>query len=343
MGQWEVYQYLGIEAVFASPKSRALLETVKRLAPLDASVLIEGESGSGKEVLARALHAESPRASKPWVDLSCAALPEHLVESELFGYEKGAFSGAVNRKEGLFELAHTGTLFLDEVAELPAPLQAKLLRVLDSGSYFRLGGTRKVQVDVRVITATNRDLREAMAAGEFRKDLYHRLAQLRLQAIPLRDRPEDIVPIAQMFLSQQRRSVPLSRPAEAALLRYSWPGNARELRNAVISAAAMAPAEEIQVEDLPEEVQAACPDSVPSGCNQDLLALTHALAGPPSASSVGLLEELEKKTILDVLQHANGHQENAARVLGISSKTLSRKLKSYVERGYERNPTFLGA
>jgi transcriptional regulator with PAS, ATPase and Fis domain len=152
----DVHRYLGIEAVFASAKSKSLLQTVRRLAPLDAAVLIEGESGSGKEVLARALHAESPRASKPWVDLSCAALPEQLVESELFGYEKGAFSGADTRKEGLFELAHTGTLFLDEIGELPARLQAKLLRVLDCGSYYRLGGTRKIQVDVRIVAATNR-------------------------------------------------------------------------------------------------------------------------------------------------------------------------------------------
>jgi transcriptional regulator with PAS, ATPase and Fis domain len=339
----DVHRYLGIEAVFASAKSKSLLQTVRRLAPLDAAVLIEGESGSGKEVLARALHAESPRASKPWVDLSCAALPEQLVESELFGYEKGAFSGADTRKEGLFELAHTGTLFLDEIGELPARLQAKLLRVLDCGSYYRLGGTRKIQVDVRIVAATNRDLRGATASGEFRKDLYHRLAQLRLHAIPLRDRTDDIVPIAQLFLSYQRRPVTLSEQAMTALKQYAWPGNARELRNAIVSASAMASEDTIEVCDLPEEVQAAYREMDAIVTSSGIIALTEALRTsemlpPPSA---GLLEQLEKRAILEVLQQSNGHQERAAKLLGISSKTLSRKLKLYLEQGHERQHAIL--
>jgi transcriptional regulator with PAS, ATPase and Fis domain len=341
----DIYEYLGIEAVFASAKSKALLDTVRRIAPLNAAVLIEGESGSGKEVLARALHAESDRASRPWVDLSCAALPEQLVESELFGYEKGAFSGANTRKEGLFELAHTGTLFLDEIGELPASLQAKLLRVLDHGSYYRLGGTKKVQVDVRIVAATNRSLREATASGEFRKDLYHRLAQLRLHAIPLRDRSEDVVPIAELFLSYQSRKLALSEQAKSALTQYSWPGNARELRNAIVSASAMASGDTIQFCDLSEEVQAAYSelDAAATGTG-GILALTEALrVSELPAPSSGLLEQLEKKAILEVLQQSNGHQERAAKLLGISSKTLSRKLKLYLEQGHERTPAILSA
>jgi transcriptional regulator with PAS, ATPase and Fis domain len=340
----DVYQYLGIEAVFASAKSKALLDTVRRLAPLNAAVLIEGESGSGKEVLARALHAESDRASRPWVDLSCAALPEQLVESELFGYEKGAFSGANSRKEGLFELAHTGTLFLDEIGELPAGLQAKLLRVLDCGSYYRLGGTKKVQVDVRIVAATNRSLREATGSGEFRKDLYHRLAQIRLQAIPLRERPDDIVPIAELFLSYQSRKLDLSAQVRAALTQYSWPGNARELRNAIVSASAMSTGDTIQFCDLSEEVQAAYCELGGVAGTGGIIALTEALrASELPEPSFGLLEQLEKKAILEVLQRSNGHQERAAKLLGISSKTLSRKLKLYLEQGHERTPTILSA
>lgn len=319
------------------------MEKVVRFASLNASVLIEGESGSGKEVLARALHAESLRASKPWVDLSCATLPEHLIESELFGYEKGAFSGAECRKEGLFEMAHRGTLFLDEVGELPPRLQAKLLRVLDCGSYYRLGGTKKVEVDVRVIAATNRDLREAVLSGEFRKDLYHRLAQMRLQALPLRDRTEDILPIAELFLARQGFLMALSPAAKAALLNYSWPGNARELRNAVISAAATTDGQEIDVADLPEEVRAAADRPEPADLNGLFEALGAHAEQDRNGANGGLLEAMEKKMILDVLRQSHGHHENAARVLGISSRTLSRKLRSYSEMSYQPNESPLSA
>ncbi len=338
-----LHQFIGIDAVFASSESCALLEKTQRLAPLNASVLIEGESGSGKEVLARALHAESLRASKPWVDLSCAALPDHLVESELFGYEKGAFSGADRRKEGLFELAHQGTIFLDEVGELPARQQAKLLRILDSGSYYRLGGTKKVDVDVRVIAATNRNLRDSVEAGEFRKDLYHRLAQLRLRALPLRERPEDILPIAELFLSQQRHPVPLSQPAKAALIQYCWPGNVRELRNAVVSAAAMATGAEIELHDLPEEFQPASVIPWPEPAGADLTTLIRGITEVESGYSSGLLEQMERKTILAVLKQSDGHQERAARLLGISVKTLSRKLKVYSGVCHETIPAVLSA
>src|SRR3984893_2801248 len=193
-------EFLGMPAVVASPAMQELLAMVQRVAQTQASVLIQGESGSGKELIARALHHYSLRCSKPWVDVSCAALPEHLVESELFGYEKGAFSGANSPKPGLFELAHNGTLFLDEVGEIEPRMQVKLLRVLEGAPYYRLGGVRKVSVDVRVIAATNQDLDQMIGTGRFRADLYHRLGQINLRVPPLRERTEDILPLAEHFL-----------------------------------------------------------------------------------------------------------------------------------------------
>ncbi len=189
-------------AIISSPGMRQLIELVERIAQTNAAVLITGESGSGKELIARAVHHYSLRCAKPWVDVSCAALPEHLVESELFGYEKGAFSGADSPKPGLFELANHGTLFLDEVGELEPRMQVKLLRVLDGVAYYRLGGTRKVTVDVRIVAATNQDLEHMVETGQFRGDLYHRLGQICLRVPPLRERPEDIVPLAEHFLKQ---------------------------------------------------------------------------------------------------------------------------------------------
>src|SRR5712691_10164898 len=194
--------FLGMASLVACPAMRQLLAMVGRVAQTPASVLIHGESGSGKELIARAVHHYSLRCSKPWVDVSCAALPEHLVESELFGYERGAFSGADSPKPGLFELANHGTLFLDEVGELEPRMQVKLLRVLDGVAYYRLGGTRKVTVDVRVVGATNQDLENMVESAQFRGDLYHRLGQICLRVPPLRERREDIVPLAEHFLKQ---------------------------------------------------------------------------------------------------------------------------------------------
>src|SRR5271165_1305483 len=196
----ESRQFLGMAAIVASPAIRRLLSVVERVAQTNASVLIQGESGSGKELIARAVHHHSLRCGKPWVDVSCAALPEHLVESELFGYERGAFSGADSAKPGLFELAHQGTLFLDEIGELEPRMQVKLLRVLDGTPYYRLGGVKKVSVDVRVVAATNQDLERGVADGRFRNDLYHRLSQFTLRVPPLRDRIEDIAPLARHIL-----------------------------------------------------------------------------------------------------------------------------------------------
>ncbi len=309
-----VTTYLGMQAIVSSPAMQQLLELVERLAQTNAAVLITGESGSGKELIARAVHHYSLRCSKPWVDVSCAALPEHLVESELFGYEKGAFSGADSAKQGLFELANHGTLFLDEVGELEPRMQVKLLRVLDGVAYYRLGGVRKVSVDVRIVAATNQDLEEMVDCGKFRGDLYHRLGQVCLRVPPLRERPEDIIPLAEHFLKQSNPRAIFSGEAVSMLESHAWPGNVRELRNVVTKAAVLARDSEITAGDL---------------------VLPHARSRRETASTVTLpsagasLDGMEKTMILRVLAQTNGHQQRAAELLGISRRTLSRKLKLY--------------
>src|SRR5262249_46476458 len=232
--------FLGMPALITSDRMREVMRLVERVAMTPATVLITGETGCGKELVARAIHHYSMRSAKPWVDVNCAALPEHLIESELFGYEKGAFSGADSTKQGLFELAHSGTLFLDEIGELEPKIQVKLLRVLDGTPYYRLGGVRKVSVDVRILAATNQDLVRATETGAFRRDLYHRLSQIQIQVPALRERVDDIVPLAELFLRQQNADVVLSRDAKQALRSHSWPGNVRELRNIVAKAALFA-------------------------------------------------------------------------------------------------------
>jgi transcriptional regulator with PAS, ATPase and Fis domain len=304
--------FLGMPAVVSSPAMRQLLELVERIAQTNAAVLITGESGSGKELIARAIHHYSLRCAKPWVDVSCAALPEHLVESELFGYEKGAFSGADSAKPGLFELANLGTLFLDEIGELEPRMQVKLLRVLDGVPYFRLGGVRKVAVNVRVVAATNQDLEVMVRTGQFRNDLYHRLGQICLCVPPLRERLDDIVPLAEYFLKQSNPRSFFSGEALRALQRHAWPGNVRELRNVVTKAAVLSRNLEIRADDL---------------------MLT--MPGPATVqrsvetSSTANLDGMEKNAILQVLAQTNGHQQRAAELLGISRRTLSRKLKLY--------------
>jgi len=292
---------------------RKLFELVERISQTNAAVLITGESGSGKELVARAIHHYSLRCSRPWVDVSCAALPDNLVESELFGYEKGAFSGADSPKPGLFELANNGTLFLDEIGELEPRMQVKLLRVLDGVAYFRLGGVRKVAVDVRVVAATNQDLEQMVRTGDFRGDLFHRLGQICLQVPPLRERPEDIIPLAEHFLKQTNPRSSFSPGAVAELQRYAWPGNIRELRNAVTKAAVLAREPEIRREDL----------MLGQPGPASMAGLSQAVSNPTD------LDGMEKTAILKVLAQTNGHQQKAAELLGISRRTLSRKLKLY--------------
>jgi two-component system response regulator AtoC len=299
-------EFLGMTTVIASQSIRRLITMASRVGRTNATVLISGESGSGKELVARAVHHFSARAAKPFIDVNCAALPEHLMESELFGYEKGAFSGAESLKPGLFEAAHTGTLFLDEIGELDSRMQAKLLRVLDGQSFFRLGGSRKVVADVRIVAATNLTLEEAVLAGRFRRDLFHRLDAFHLHVPPLRDRIEDIGPLARWFLRES--DLLLSDDALTILEGYCWPGNIRELRNALNKATLFASGPEIEPGDLPVEIVLGQSD-------------------PPDEEYS--LDGLEQQTIRRVMAQTGGHQQKAADLLGISRRTLIRKLKLY--------------
>jgi two-component system response regulator HydG len=312
----ERHVFLGMPAVIASSAMSRVLENVRRVARTPVAVLITGETGSGKEIVARAIHHFSLRWFKPWVDINCAALPEPLMESELFGHERGAFSGADSAKPGLFELAHTGTFFLDEVAELDPRMQVKLLRVLDGVPYYRLGGQKKTQVDVRVIAATNQDLEQRVADGRFRSDLYHRLNEYQIEVPPLRERLDDIVPLAEYFLAQHSPDAAFSPPAIAALCGYPWPGNIRELRNAVVNAVICARSYQIDVGDLPPRVRGHFVEP--------------AAAAPCPAPAGGLsLEGVEREAILTALARTEGHHQKAADLLGISRRTLSRKLRAY--------------
>lgn len=294
---------------------KKLVAMAERVARGSAAILITGETGSGKELIARAIHHHSLRCAKPWIDVNCAALPEHLVESELFGYEKGAFSGADSAKPGLFELADKGTLFLDEIGELDPKVQVKLLRVLDGVPYYRLGGSRKVSVDVRIVAATNIALEEAVRAGRFRSDLFHRVSHIQLRVPPLRERPEDIVALAHYFLAKIRPDMRLSFEALEMLRAYRWPGNIRELRNVIGQAATLGEQNEVRASDLPAEIVG----TEPAPATQ--------LADSPSEATD--LEDMEKQAILRALDRVGGHQGMAADQLGISRRTLSRKLKQY--------------
>lgn len=306
----DVFEFLGMQAIVASDELRGTLHRAARIAGSEASVLITGESGSGKELIARAVHHFSCRCSRPWVDLNCGALPESLVESELFGYEKGAFSGAANSKPGLFELAHTGTLFLDEIGELDARVQVKLLRILDGTPYYRVGGTRKVAVDVRIVAATNQNLQQLMEDGRFRKDLYFRLCQAAIEVPPLRSRPDDVEALARHFLAKQRPEMELSARAVEQLRAYSWPGNIRELKNLITRVALECEGPQIQ--------------SVPLGFGLEACA---------QAVSPASLEALERDAIFRAMEATGGNQTKAAAMLGISIRTISRKLKTYTHVG----------
>jgi transcriptional regulator with PAS, ATPase and Fis domain len=306
---YEKREYLGLDVVFSSDRIRKVLQQAEQVAASGATVLITGETGSGKEMVARAVHHYSKRRSQSWVDINCTALPENLLESELFGHERGAFSGADSAKQGLFELANHGTLFLDEIGDIDPRLQVKLLRILDGASYYRLGGVKKVNIDVRLVTATNQNLKEAAEQGRFRSDLYHRLSQVRLTVPALRERPEDIAPLAMHFLEIQKPGMRISREALEALETYLWPGNVRELRNVVIGAAVFAPQMEITAEDLPQELRQSTFTS--------------------SLVSLNALGEAERTAISRVLEETHGHQVHAAEKLGISRRTLQRRIKSF--------------
>jgi PAS domain S-box-containing protein len=298
--------------ILASPLMHRFMRMVDRVAAHTETVLITGETGTGKELIARTIHQSSHRRSRPWIDINCAALPENLVESELFGYEKGAFTGAEASKPGLFEMADKGTLFLDEIGELQLQTQVKLLRILDGYPFYRLGGHRKIKVDVRIVAATNQDLDAAVTAGRFRQDLFHRLGQFQLRVPPLRERPEDIVALAEHFLNLKKPGSSYTPEAISFLLSHSWPGNVRELRNLIARVAVESNRPEIQKPQI-----------------------TAAMSGSPvalrqSASMpVGNLDSMEEQMIIRALERSGGHRSQAAEQLGISRRTLSRKLKEY--------------
>ncbi len=318
-------QINGTRFVIASPVMHKFMVMVGRIAANPEMVLITGETGSGKELIARSIHDNSLRHDKAWVDINCAALPEQLVESELFGYEKGAFSGADASKPGLFELANQGTLFLDEIGELDPKLQVKLLRVLDGAPYYRLGGHRKITVDVRIVAATNLNLELAVQEGRFRRDLFHRLSQFQLRVPPLRERPEDVVTLAEHFLQLKDPQLRFTPDAMSALACYAWPGNVRELRNLVAKLSMAATGQEISSEDLLTEL---------SGEKQKR---------EPSLPSTNL-EGMEEQMIIKALDSTGGHRGLAAEQLGISRRTLSRKLREYnIDCPHDNRGQALGA
>lgn len=283
---------------------------IDRVAPTDKAVLIQGESGTGKELVARAIQEKSHRADKPFVTINCAALPETLVESELFGHEKGAFTGATNRKDGLFEVADGGTLFVDEIGELPLALQPKLLRVLEDGSLRRVGSHQERRVNVRVIAATNRDLQKEVEEGRFREDLYYRINVMSLVLPPLRDRPEDIPPLIEHFLEP---GWVLDPEARHALEAYHWPGNVRQLINALDRATVIADDKLITIDDLPREVIA------------DVRPLTS--PQPPLLDCGSDLASIERAHIITTLKQEKGNKARAARALGIHRRKLYRLIE----------------
>jgi two-component system, NtrC family, response regulator HydG len=295
-----------------------VLDEARRVARVDSTVLITGESGVGKEALARLIHDDSTRAPRPFVAINCAAVPEALIESELFGHVRGAFTGATQDRIGLFESANGGTLLLDEIGDLPLPMQVKLLRVLQEREFRRVGENRTRHVDVRVLAATHRDLAGEVAAGRFRQDLYYRLRVIEIRIPPLRERRDDILPIARQVLSETAARMKLRvtsfTPAAAdQLLRWGWPGNVRELQNVVERALVLAQGSRIEVEDLPDEVRRSAPG----------------VGAPGVASTPHTLAAVERAHILHVLDSVDGNRTRAAAILGIGSATLFRKLKEY--------------
>lgn len=308
------------QVIGSSPAWRKICEMVEQVAPARATVLITGESGTGKELIASLVHRLSPRAERPLITLNAAALPATLLEAELFGYEKGAFTGAQQRKPGRFELADGGTLFLDEISDMPMEVQVKLLRVLQDGTFERLGGTRTLQVDVRLVAATNKDLAQEVEAQRFRLDLYYRLNVITLQLPPLRERREDIPLLVAHFLrkyaEQNHKEVTaIQQQALQCLQAYHWPGNVRELENVIERAVVLAQGPTVGSAELPDHLQEQEP-ALPS----------HDQSGPPLN---GTLADIERAAIAHALQQSGGNRQAAARALNIGVATLYRKLKEY--------------
>ncbi len=316
------------EIVAESRQMKEALRLVQRVAPSDASVLITGESGVGKELIAQAIHRLSRRADKPFIDLNCAALQDTLLESELFGHEAGAFSGARTRKLGLFEIADRGTIFLDEVMEMPLPLQSKLLRALETRSFFRVGGVKKVEVDVRLIAATNRNKEQSIADGVFRADLMYRINSFEIAIPPLRERREDIEPLARHLLHKLAgaNAPELSLAAIEALSSSEWSGNVRQLRNCLERAILLADNEMITPKELPPEVayRTEAP-SVSVSYNLPQPGVPTAFQNPPTNN----LRDIERQQIIGALEKTGWHRGKTAELLGISPSTLYRRLREY--------------
>jgi len=327
---------LGFENIIGrSPAMTKVFELVRKAARSDANILVLGESGTGKELIARAVHANSPRAARAFVPVDCASLPEQLLESELFGHERGAFTGAVRSKQGLMEVADRGTLFLDEIAELPVALQVKLLRALQERQLRRVGGTVQIDVDVRMVSATNRDLRDAVAKGRFREELYYRVNVIAIPLPPLRERAGDVKLLAHAFLKRygQDRVTSFDDAALQALEAYAWPGNVRELQNVVERACALADGDLVTRRDLPDYLLSGATVSGP---------VTATISGPtlPSSSDLPLkdakekwMQVLEASYLRDLLERHGGNVSAAAKAAGIDRKTLHRLINKYQIRG----------
>jgi len=300
-----------------SEKLLTILEMIDQLAPTDVTILIEGESGTGKELVANAIHQKSGRGQEPFISVNCGALPRELIGSELFGHEKGAFTSASQQKQGRFELAHRGTLFLDEIAEMNLEAQVTLLRILEEGRFRRVGGTREIEVDVRVIAATNKSLQEQVGEGRFREDLFYRLNVVRMSLPPLRERREDVQLLTQHFLSTfsakyHKPDVQFSPEVDARFADYHWPGNIRELKNCIERAVILAKNPVIGLDLLPERIQE-----------------KSSLPGVSGLAAGRSLAEVEKEMIRRTLEHTGGHRKRTARMLGISERDLYYKLKKY--------------
>ena len=322
------------DLIWRDAAMEAVIKLAQQIAGSDASVLITGESGTGKEVLARYLHARSGRARKPFISVNCAAIPEQLLESELFGHEKGSFTGAIARRIGKFEEANGGTLLLDEISEMDVRLQAKLLRAIQERVIDRVGGTRPVPVDIRIIATSNRNLVEAARAGSFREDLLFRLNVVNLKIPPLRERPADVIELAEYFVKKYSQANglparPLSAEAKRALALNRWPGNVRELENTIHRAVLLTSGEEISVEGLVMPDGTRLDQATPAAVQHAAIAaeqVTRALVGRTVA-------DVERDLILETLKHCLGNRTHAANILGISIRTLRNKLNEYASDG----------
>jgi DNA-binding NtrC family response regulator len=321
-----------------SKAMEALFRQMEMVAPTRSNVLIVGDSGTGKELVANALHENSPRREARFLPINCAAIPAEILESELFGHERGSFTGATGRKIGKFELADKGTLFLDEIGELPLDMQVKLLRVLENREFMRVGGTETIKVDIRLIAATNADLEAAVLRGAFRSDLYYRLKVVTLRIPPLRERREDIPLLVNHFLQaftkeNDREGLRISPEALRALVAARWEGNVRELRNQVESLVVLTPGNEIHPEDLPEELRsqaaAVTGDLGPEGAARAAAGSGDGTSLPTAASGGLTMDQIERQAILTALERTGGNRTQAAEMLGIGLRTLQRKLKEY--------------